>query len=345
MMLAARGLLLMAILLPGATPALAMDPAMPLVIGHRGASGYRPEHTLAAYELAIDQGADFIEPDLVATKDGVLIARHENEISGTTDVAAKYPDRKTTKTVDGQRVEGWFTEDFTLAEIKTLRARERLGNRDHAHDGKLEIPTLQEVIGLVARRSRQMGRTVGLYPETKHPSYFASIGLPLEEPLLAALAAAGWTDEKAPVFIQSFETANLRALAKRTRLRLVQLLSTGEDRPYDLAARGDPRRYADLMTPAGLREIATYAAGIGPAKTSILPVNPDGSLGTTTGLVDDAHKAGLLVHPYTFRADREFLPAAYRGDAVAEIRQFLALGIDGFFTDFPDIGVAARSKR
>jgi glycerophosphoryl diester phosphodiesterase len=326
----------LAAILLSASPAL----ADPIVIGHRGASGYRPEHTLAAYELAIQQGADFIEPDLVSTKDGVLIARHEHELSGTTDVAAKFPGRRTTKTIDGKPVVGWFSEDFTIAEIRTLRARERVEARSHAHDGQFEIPTLREVIELARRRSRETGRTIGLYPETKHPSYFASIGLPLEERLLRELASAGWTDERAPVFIQSFETSNLKALARRTRIRLVQLLSSGYDRPADLAASGDTRRFVDLMAPEGLREIATYASGIGPAKTSIVPVNPDGSLQPPTSLVADAHEAGLLVHPYTFRADS--LPAAYGGDAAAEIRQFLALGIDGFFTDFPDVGVRAR---
>jgi glycerophosphoryl diester phosphodiesterase len=315
----------------------------PLIIGHRGASGYRPEHTLASYSLAIGMGADFIEPDLVSTKDGVLIARHENEISSTTDVARKFPERRTRKVIDGQALEGWFTEDFTLAEIKTLRAVERLPFRDHSYDGRFEIPTFQEIIDLARAKSIETGRVIGLYPETKHPGYFASIGLALEEPLVRQLEANGYRGAEAAVFIQSFEVANLRKLAGMTRIRLIQLMDEAAGRPPDFAAAGDRRTYGDLMTPAGLTEVATYAAGIGPSKRSIVPEGADGHLLAPGSLVADAHRAGLLVHPYTMRSDPQFLNADYHGDAQAEYRQFFDLGVDGLFSDFSDTAVAARA--
>jgi glycerophosphoryl diester phosphodiesterase len=291
-----------------------------LVIAHRGASGHRPEHTLASYELAIALGADFIEPDLVITRDGVLIARHENEISETTDVSARpeFADRRTSRRIDGVEVSGWFAEDFTLAEIKTLRARERLPFRDHSWDGRFEIPTFEEVLDLALRTS------VGVYPETKHPSYFRRIGLPLEEPLLAALEARGWTDPDAPVFIQSFETANLRELRKQTGVRLIQLLE----------AEGH-----GLATPEDLAWIATYADGIGPDKRLIVPKGHDGRLLPPTSLVEDAHRAGLLVHPWTFRSDPQFLAPEYGGRPELEYEQFYRLGVDGVFSDFPEVAV------
>ena len=301
--------------------------ARPLIIAHRGASGHRPEHTLEAYRLGVEMGADFIEPDLVITKDGVLIARHENEISGTTDVADRFPDRKRTKTVDGQQLTGWFTEDFTLAEIKTLRARERLAFRSHAYDGQFQVPTFDEVVELGQKLGKARGREVGVYPETKHPTYFRSIGLPLEEPLLASLDKHGWNSREAPVFIQSFEQDNLRELRKRTRVRLIQLVNTPK-----------------LLDSAGLKAIASYADGLGPEKKLIVAVEQDGSL-EPNDLVERAHRAGLLVHVWTLRAEKEFLPAAYRGDLKAEFLQFQKLGVDGVFTDFPDIGVAAFGKR
>jgi glycerophosphoryl diester phosphodiesterase len=328
---------------------------LPLVIGHRGASGYRPEHTLASYRLAIGMGADFIEPDLVSTKDHVLVARHENEISGTTDVAGhpEFADRKATKTIDGQPITGWFTEDFTLAELRTLRARERIADLrpdNTAFDGLYQVPTLQEVIELAKRAG------VGIYPETKHPTYFDSIGLSLEEPLLAALRANGYRGPKAKVFIQSFEVGNLKELRGKTRLPLVQLLSD-VGAPYDLVAAGDSRTYADLSTPRGLAEIATYADGIGPSKNQIVSRDAAGNLLEPTSLVDDAHQAGLLVHPYTFRNENSFLPADFRqgnpasdlypgatGDAPAEYRLFFRLGVDGLFSDNPDTAVAARHR-
>jgi glycerophosphoryl diester phosphodiesterase len=306
--------------------AFAAAPPRPLIIGHRGASGHRPEHTLASYRLAAEMGADFVEPDLVSTKDGVLIARHENEIGATTDVASKFPDRKATKTVDGQSIAGWFTEDFTLAEIKTLRAKERLAFRSHEFDGRFDVPTFDEVIDLAQQMGKELGRPIGVYPETKHPTYFRGIGLPIEEKLLASLTAHGWNRRDAPVFIQSFESGNLRELRKRTGVRLMQLVTT-----------------AASVDAAGLKDIAGYADAIGPEKRLIVPVGPDGSLLPPTDLVTRAHALGLLVHVWTLRIDKEFLPAGYHGRAEAEFEQFRALGVDGLFTDFPD--VAARVLR
>ena len=327
----------------GSAPAI-----RPIVIGHRGASGERPEHTLESYRLAIEQGADYIEPDLVSTKDGVLVARHENEISTTTDVAShpEFASRRATRTIDGAPVTGWFTEDFTLAELKTLRAKERLPEmRGTRYDGRFEVPTFQEVLDL----AKGAGRPVGVYPETKHPSYFAGIGLPLEAPLLKALRANGLDARDAPVFIQSFEVANLKRLAAETRVRLVQLIDAS-GRPYDFVVAGDPRTYADLLSPNGLREIATYAQAIGVHKNLILPRDGIGRLLPATSIVADAHREGLLVHAWTLRAENSFLPAEFRsgtnpadhGDLSGEVRAFLATGLDGFFTDFPGIGRAAR---
>ncbi|MCI4062857.1 glycerophosphodiester phosphodiesterase [Micromonospora sp. R77] len=327
----------------------------PIVIGHRGASGYRPEHTLESYRLAIRLGADFIEPDLVSTKDGVLVARHENEISGTTDVAAhpEFAARKATKTIDGVAVTGWFTEDFTLAELRTLRAKERLPQvrvANTAFDGKFPVPTFQEVIDLARAESKARGRTIGVYPETKHPSYFASIGLPLEEPLVAVLRRNGLTHRNDPVFIQSFETANLRKLDGLTDVRLVQLMdATG--RPYDFTAAGDSRSYADLATPAGLAWIADYADGVGVNKNLIVPRDAAGKLLAPTTLVRDAHRVKLVVHAWTFRAENQFLPVDFRigadpnarGDITAEYELFFGLGLDGAFADQPDTAVAARA--
>lgn len=315
----------------------------PIVIAHRGASGERPEHTLAAYDLAIREGADVIEPDLVPTKDGHLVARHENEISGTTDVAShpEFADRKTTKTIDGQTETGWFTEDFTLAELKTLRARERLPQlRSTAYDGQFAIPTLEEIIALAKQRTKDTGRTISIYPETKHPTYFASIGKGTDAALVAALTKAGWTTAEAPVFIQSFEVNNLKHLKTMTGIRLIQLVA-GEDGPADKAAPS----YAAMMTPEGLKQVATYAWGIGPDKAMLW----NGDAPTT--LVADAHAAGLRVHPWTYRAENYFVRPAFRkgtapkghGDVAGEIRAALGQGIDGFFTDFPHIGVETRN--
>jgi glycerophosphoryl diester phosphodiesterase len=319
-----------------------LDPT-PIVIAHRGASGSRPEHTLAAYELAIEQGADFIEPDLVLTKDNVFVARHENEISGTTDVAAhpEFAARRTTKTIDGQQVTGWFTEDFTLAELRTLRAKERLPQlrpANKAYDGQQPIPTLAEVIALAKRATATTGRTIGIYPETKHPSYFAAIGHPMEARLVGELHAAGWDSAAAPVFIQSFEVNNLKALKQLTGIRLIQLID-GQGGPADQPQDS----YATMATPAGLKAVATYAFGIGPNKAMV---------GKDKPLVRDAHAAGLRVHPWTYRAENVFLPEAYRvpggpeahGRVGQEIADAVDAGVDGFFTDFPLIGAQIRDK-
>ena len=306
---------------------LMFEPLKPLIIAHRGASGHRPEHTLEGYRLGAEMGADFIEPDLVSTKDGVLIARHENEIGGTTDVEAKFPSRRTTKTIDGQATSGWFTEDFTLAEIKTLRAKERLAFRSHAYDGQFAIPTFDEVIALAQRLGRELRRPIGVYPETKHPTYFRNIGLPLEDKLIASLAQQGWNRKDAPVFIQSFEPDSLRLLRGKTSVRLIQLTSD-----------------ASMVDAAGLKTIAGYADGIGPEKRLIVPIGPDGSIGAPTDLVQRAHAAGLLVHIWTIRVDREFLPAAYHGRGEAEYEQFRDLGVDGLFTDFPDVAAKVLRK-
>jgi glycerophosphoryl diester phosphodiesterase len=326
----------------------------PLVIGHRGASGYRPEHTLASYELAIALGADFIEPDLVSTRDGVLVPRHENEISGTTDVTnhAEFASRKATKVIDGVTVTGWFTEDFTLAELKTLRAVERLPSvrqRNTLYNGIFEVPTFQEVIDLARRMSRG-GRTVGIYPETKHPTYFQGIGLPLEEPLAAALERNGLNSKNAAVFVQSFEVANLRKLQKLTNARLIQLFGAKTGSPYDFVVSGDSRTYADLASPAGLAEISAYAYGIGPSKDYIIPRDASGTSLAPTELVANAHGAGLRVHPYTFRNENQFLPAELRvgtdpnayGRAIDEYLMFYAAGVDGLFSDSSDTAILAR---
>jgi glycerophosphoryl diester phosphodiesterase len=330
-------------------------PAGPLVIGHRGAAGYRPEHTLASYRLAARLGADYIEPDLVSTRDGVLVCRHEPEISGTTDVAdhPEFAARMTTKMIDGVAVTGWFTDDFTLAELKTLRAKERIPDIRPANtrfDGRFKVPTFQQVLNLRKRMSKRLGRSIGVYPETKHPTYFRSEGLALEPRLIAALRRNGLDRRKAPVFVQSFETSNLKALDHVLKVPLVQLLDAKAKQPFDLVGTGDTRTYGDLATPAGLREIATYADGVGPSKDYIVPRDADGFSLPPTSFVGDAHAAGLAVHPYTFRRENTFLPAELRssddpagiGDLAAEVRRFFDLGVDGLFTDNADIAVAAR---
>lgn len=314
-----------------------------LIIAHRGASGHRPEHTLAAYALAIDMGADFIEPDVVMTRDRVLVARHENEIGGTTDVAAKFPERKRTKVIDGESVEGWFTEDFTLAELKTLRARERLPQRSRAWDGQFEVPTLDEILTLVRRREREVGRTIGVYPETKHPTYFRSIGMPLEDSLLAVLGRHGFRGKGDAVFIQSFEVGNLKALRSRTTIRLVQLINL-DGVPPDIAAAGGRTSYADMITAEGLRDVARYADAIGAHKWLVLSREAAGDTSRATFVVRNAHAAGLLVHVWTMRSDTRDLAPGFRGDAAAEWRAFAAVGVDGIFGDFPDVGVGALRR-
>jgi glycerophosphoryl diester phosphodiesterase len=296
-----------------------------IVIAHRGASGERPEHTIESYRLAIEQGADYIEPDLVMTRDGVLIARHENEIGGTTDVAAhpEFAARRRTQIVDGESMTGWFTEDFTLAEIKTLRARERLADlrpQNRVFDGKFTVPTFDEIMQLAAdaNAGRSAQARIGVYPETKHPAHFAGIGLALETPLLQALDRHGYGGKGSPVFIQSFDPRNLRQLRGATQLPLVQLLE------HEL---GD------------MSVIAEYADAIGIAKSLATPQ-----------AIDGAHALQLKVHVWTFRAENEFLPddlkkgtaPAAHGNLAGEIERYLQRGMDGFFTDFPALGVRVR---
>jgi glycerophosphoryl diester phosphodiesterase len=325
----------------------------PLLIAHRGASGSLPEHTLAAYSLAILQGADFIEPDLVATRDGVLVARHENEIGATTDVAQheEFASRRRQQHIDGVLVEGWFTEDFTLAELRRLRVRERIAHlrpQNARHDGEFLIPTFQEILQLLTqvnagRRVRGLA-PVGVYPETKHPSHFASLGMPLEPLLLGALADGA---NDAPVYIQSFEVSNLEALRTQCAYPLVQLMAV-EGGPWDRAVSGERASYQDMTTPEGLRGIARYAAAIGVQKEMVLLPQADGRL-VPTALVHDAHAAGLAVHVWTFRAENHFLPVALRrgtdpaapGDLDAEIGAFREAGVDGLFCDQPGLAHAA----
>jgi glycerophosphoryl diester phosphodiesterase len=338
-----------------------------LVIGHRGACALRPEHTLASYGKAIADGADYVEPDLVMTKDGVMVARHENEIGGTTNVAdhPEFASRKTTKAIDGKAVTGWFTEDFTLAELKTLRARERLPQlRSTQYDGEFQIPTLDEIIDFVAAESTVVGRPIGIIPEIKHGTYYQKLGLPMEDKLLATLAAHSYT-RRAPVEIQSFEIANLKYLhgklggaqARRDHpnIRLLQLIGQSNEQPYDVAASGGALTYAQMMKPAGLHEIATYADAIGPATRSVIPLLADGRLGRPSALVHDAHAAGLELHPYTFRPENQFLAKNFwqgsdpktfnEAGSIAEIHAYLNAGIDAFFTDDPAIGREALDKR
>lgn len=320
------------------------------VIAHRGASGYRPEHTLASYALAIRQCADVIEPDVVLTKDNVPVARHENEIGGTTDVAMhpEFANRRVRKVIDGESIRGWYTEDFTLAELRTLRTKERIPDlrpTNNAFNGKYPIPTLAEVLDL-ARHSRTCsGQRVGVTPETKHPSYFASIGLPMEAPLLDALTAADLNRRRSPVVIQSFEVGNLQRLNELTPVGLSQLVNCS-GAPYDFEAAGDPRTYATMATAAGLTEIATYADAVGFCKNVMIPRTSQGYLRQPTTAISNAHAAGLTVIGWTFRRENSFLPADFRvgtdpaapGDLQGEIRTFLAAGMDGYFTDNPDIG-------
>lgn len=338
-------------LLPGMGRAAARKP---LVIAHRGASGLRPEHTQLAYDLAIDQGCDFIEPDLVPTKDGHLIVRHENEIGGTTDVAGRpeFAGRKTTKTVDGQSLNGWFAEDFTLAEIKTLRARERLPKLRPAnarYDGQAPLLTFDEVVAIAKAGSRRTGRTIGVYPEMKHPRYFASIGLPVEDRLVAQLKAHDLDSAAAPVFVQCFEVTPLQTLRGKTKARLVQL-TAGEGGPADKP----DLTYAQMTSAEGLKAVALYADGLGPEKTQVVPQDAE-RLSPATTLVQDAHVAGLVVHPWTVRAENNFLPASLRrgdaaaadypaqpGDVEAVFKALYAAGVDGLFSDFPGLAVAAR---
>lgn len=324
-----------------------------VVVGHRGSPGYRPEHTLASYELAFRQGVDWVDVDLVPTKDGHLVARHENEIGGTTDVAQhpEFADRRTTKVIDGRSLTGWFTEDFTLAELKTLRATERIPDvrpDNTIYDGRYEIPTYQEVLDLTRRLGRELHRELGTYPEIKHSTYFTSIGNPTEPKLVRILDRHGLNRPNAPVVIQSFEVTNLRRLDRQVRVPLAQLTSAS-GAPADFVANGSSRTYADLVTPAGLRQISTYADYLGPSKDQIIPRDESGNLTEPSSLVRDAHRAGLKVAPYTFRNENAFLPADLRssddpaawGEAFAEYEAFLATGIDALFSDHPDTALEA----
>jgi glycerophosphoryl diester phosphodiesterase len=352
---------------------------MPLIIGHRGgANGYLPEHTLEAYALGIELGADYVEPDLVATKDGRLIARHEPNLINTTNVKdlPQFASRKRMATIDGATEEGFFASDFTLAEIKQLRAVQSFPERDQRFNGKFEIPTLEEIIDFVKRKSREKDRTIGIYPETKHPTYHQKLGLALEDRLLNALSRAGWNRRNAPVFIQSFETANLKYMRSRTQVRLIQLIDADDvnldgslafnapyDKPYDWVVSGRKGLFSDLVTPAGLAEVKTYADGIGPWKPYIVSskgtdangdgkaddINGDGlvndadrTLLPPTSLIANAHKVGLLVHAYTFRNEQRRLASNYKGNPVNEYITFYELGVDGLFSDFADTAYAAR---
>ncbi|PNV35459.1 glycerophosphodiester phosphodiesterase [Streptomyces sp. DH-12] len=334
---------------PGSLP-------VPTIIGHRGASGYRPEHTLGSYQLALDMGADIVEAgDLVPTKDGHLVCRHEPEIGGTTDVAdhPEFAGRRTTKTLDGVRVTGWFTEDFTLAELKRLRAVERIpANRPHntLYDGRWEIPTFEEVLRWQDEQTRTRGKQVWIYPELKHPTYFRALGLGLEERVARLLRRHGKDRRNSPVILQSFEPTAVERLSGLVGNPLVVLLGAAGTRPWDFTEAGDPRTVDDLITPKGLKEIASYAQGIGPTLDLVVPRDGAGRLTEPTTLVRDAHRAGLIVHPYTLRNENPFLPAEFRegagpdayGDVFGAYRAYFATGIDGVFTDHPDTGLLAR---
>lgn len=364
---------------PGPVRFTTLNGEMPLVVAHRGASGYLPEETYEAYVRAIDMGADVIEFDLVSTRDGVLIARHDPNLALSTDVAEheEFASRKKTMQVDGETQTGWFASDFTLAEIRTLRGISTDAERPQQYNGLCKLVTFQEIIDLARSRSVN-GRVIAIYAETKNPSYHRSLGLPLEDKLIEALRAAGWNRRDAPVFVQSFEPGSLKYLrSKGLKTRVVQLidaddydLETGKptfappfDRPYDWTLAGDARLFSAMVTPEGLAEIRTYADAIGPWKPYIVPVkgaldasgklrdmNGDGKIDYAdastqppTTLVADAHKAGLMVHPYTFRNEQRRLAFDYHKDPKAEYLQFYRLGVDGVFSDFADTAIAARA--
>ncbi|MFI6090152.1 glycerophosphodiester phosphodiesterase [Streptomyces sp. NPDC051218] len=331
------------------------DLPVPTVVAHRGASGYRPEHTLGSYQLALDMGAHVIEQDIVPTKDGHLVCRHENDITATTDVAAhpEFASRRTTKSVDGVSLTGWFTEDFTLAELKTLRAKERIPGtrqRNTLYDGRWEVPTLEEVFRWADKEGRERGKRVWLHIETKHPTYFRKLGLGLEEPLAKLLRKYGRHKKSSPNFLQSFEPSSIQRLNKLVDPPLVVLLSGASSRPWDFVEAGDPRTVADLIKPEGLKWMASFAQGIGPTLDLIIPKKPDGSLGTPTTLVKDAHKAGLILHPYTMRNENTFLPTNFKkgtdpnayGDAFGAFKTYFETGIDGIFSDNCDTALLAR---
>ncbi|MGW7080873.1 glycerophosphodiester phosphodiesterase [Streptomyces sp. NPDC054866] len=331
------------------------DLPVPTVVAHRGASGYRPEHTLGSYQLALDMGAHVIEQDIVPTKDGHLVCRHENDITATTDVAAhpEFASRKTTKSVDGTSYTGWFTEDFTLAELKTLRAKERIPGtrqRNTLYDGRWDVPTLEEVFRWAEKQGRERGKRIWLHIETKHPTYFRKLGLGLEEPLAKLLRKYGRHKKNSPNFLQSFEPSSIQRLNKLVDPPLVVLLSSASSRPWDFVEAGDPRTVADLVKPEGLQWMASFAQGIGPTLDLVIPKKPDGSLGTPTTLVKDAHAEGLILHPYTMRNENTFLPANFKkgtdpaayGDAFGAFKAYFETGIDGIFSDNCDTALLAR---
>lgn len=327
----------------------------PTVIAHRGASGYRPEHTLAAYDLAVEMGADHIEPDLVMTKDGVLVDRHEPEISGTTDVAEhpEFADRRTTKQVDGRSVTGWFVDDFTLAELKTLRARERLGHLrpvSAQYDGQFRVPTFEEVLQKRKDLSRESGRTIGIFPEIKHSTYLHEQGFDPEAEVTRLIRRHGLNRANAPVWVQSFELTALKDLRREGYRGKSAFLTTVGGSPFDLREQGTT--YAELTTAASMQELARWIDGFGPSKQQVIPWNEDGTLGEPTSFVADAHAAGLEVTPWTFRAENTFLPVDHRigtdpsahGRMVDEVVTYLEAGVDGVFCDQPDLCVEARAQ-
>jgi len=331
-----------------------------LVVGHRGASALRPEHTLASYQKAIDDGADFIEPDLVSTQDGVLVTRHENEIGGTTNVStlSQFADRKTTKNIDGKDLTGWFTEDFTLSELQQLKARERIPEfrpANTAYNDLYPVPTLEQVIELAEANYKKTGKIIGLYIETKHPTYFKNQKLAMEDTLLETLAKYEYTRDIAPVYLQSFEVSNLKYLKDQLDLhkmikhaQIIQLYDAKTSQPADFVESGETKTYADLATAQGLKDVAKYANGVGPSKGYILNFNDNGSV-QTTSFISDAHTAGLKVHPYTFRPENNFLSTPLKcsqdkpaercpSGALKEFEAYFKAGVDGVFTDDPALG-------
>lgn len=329
----------------------------PLVIGHRGSPGLLPDHTLEGYAKAIDDGADFVEPDLVMTKDSVLIARHEPLLGTTTNVSehAEFASRKKSVTIDGVNYnDEWIASDFTLAEIKTLKAKQPMDIRPQEYNGKYSIPTFEEVIALVKQKSAEKGRTIGIYPETKHPTYHEDLHLPISDKLLEALTIANLNSKDAAVYVQSFEVGNLQYINRKSSVKLVQLLDANDvnadgtmdmtapyGQPYDFVKKGDTRTYNDLITNTGLDFIKTYADGIGPWKPYIIPYK-DGAKLPTTNLIERAHAKGLVVHAYTFRNESKYLLKDYKGDPKLEYKDFYNLGIDGVFSDFPATAVSAK---
>jgi len=301
----------------------------PIIVGHRGASGYVPEHTIRAYELALQMGADYIEPDLVMTKDRYLIARHENEISHTTDVKTKFPNRKTTKVIEGKEISGWFSEDFTLAEIKKLRAIERLPFRNQEENGRYEIPSLEEILVFVSLHEKNIGRKIGLIPEIKSSKYFRDNGLAMEESLVALLRKYNRNKKDSGVLIQSFEVENLKRLHRMTDVALVQLIDDLSKSPAD-----SPKlSYSDMLTEAGLANISTYAEWVSPHKSVV-----------NHSVVAQAHAAKLKIIPYTFRSEPQFLAKEYLGDPKNEYKRFYKMGVDGVFSDFPDHAINAWNE-